>query len=106
MSALGTEFKYGIKMTPIDGIHLEDCDFEVTTYVYSNRQVTYKKGDAKHVQRIDEDSYKIIVYAEDAMKIGRGYVMAKITIHIPDNDYEDGFRTEVYNNLCTGETIT
>lgn len=106
MGALGTEFKYGIRMKPIDGIHLENCDFEITTYVFANRSVTYRKDDAIHVKKIDEDSYKIVVYAEDSIKIGKGKVMAKITIRIPDSDYEDGLRTEIYDRLCTGETIT
>jgi hypothetical protein len=106
MSALGTEFKYGLRLTPIDDVHLEDCDFEVETYVNANRRVMYRKGDVKHVQRIDADSYKIIVYAEDSRKIGSGKVMARVTIRIPDSDYDDGFRTEIYNDICTGRTIT
>lgn len=106
MNALGTEFKYGLRMGPIGDVHLEDCDFEVETYVSANRRVVYRKGDVRHVQRIDADSYKVIVYAEDAMTIGRGNVLAKVTIHIPDSDYDDGFRTEIYKSLCTGVTIT
>jgi hypothetical protein len=106
MSALGTEFKYGVRMTPIDNIHLEDCDFEVTSYVYTNKAVTYRKGDVKHIKRINEDSYKIIVDSEDSVKIGRGKVLAKISISIPDSDLEDGFRTEIYDEIWTGKTIT
>lgn len=106
MSALGTEFKYGVRMAPINGIHMEDCDFEVTSYVYTNKAVTYSKGDAKHIQRINEDSYRIIVDSEDSVKIGRGKVLAKILISIPDSDFEDGFRTEIYDKIWTGKTIT
>lgn len=106
MSALGTEFKYGVRMTPIDGIHLENCDFEVTSYVYTNKAVTYRKGDVKHIKRINEDSYKIIVDSEDSVKIGRGKVLAKISISMPDGDFEDGFRTEIYDKIWTGKTIT
>lgn len=106
MSAFGSEFKYGLRMTPIDDIHLDNCEFEVETYVFANRKVVYKKGDVKHIQRIDDDSYKIVVDAEDAVKLGKGRVMARVTIRIPDSDYEDGFRTEIYDRLCTGETIT
>lgn len=51
MGALGTEFKYGIRMKPIGDIHLENCDFEITSYVFANRSVTYRKGDAIHVKR-------------------------------------------------------
>lgn len=100
MGALGT-FKYGLRMEPIGDIHLEDCDFDITSYVFTNRSVTYRKGDSTHLKKIDEDSYKIIVTEEDAMKIGKGKVMAKVTIRIPDSDYEDGFRTEVYDRIWT-----
>lgn len=106
MSALGTEFKYGIRIQEIDGYRLEDYDFEVTTYVYTNKSVTYRKNDINHIKPLDTDSYKIIVPSEDAMKIGRGVVMAKVTCHIPDADFQDGYRTEVYDKLCTGVTIT
>lgn len=106
MSALGTEYKYGIKLPPIDGIHLSEMDFEVTTYVYSNKSVTFKKSDEKHIKMINEDSYKVIVDSESAIKIGKGKVLAKLTIHIPDLDFEDGFRTEIYDDLCTYQVIT
>ena len=89
----------------MDGIHLEDCEFEITAYVYTNKAVTYRKGDAKNLQQIDEDSYKVIVYSDDSVKIGKGKVLARLVIHIPDMDYEDGFRTEIYDGLWTGITI-
>ena len=101
MSALGTEFKFGVRVSQIDGVHLEDCDFEVSVYVYTNKSVLYKKSDDKHVKKMDEDSYKIIVTSDDALKIGRGRVLATLTIHIPDGDFEDGYRTEVYDKLDT-----
>jgi hypothetical protein len=106
MSALGTEFKYGIRIQEIDGYKLKDYDFDVTTYVYTNKSVTYKKGDTKHIKPIDDDSYMVIVPLDDAMKIGGGKVMAKVTCHIPDADFQDGYRTEVYDKLWTGLTIT
>lgn len=106
MSALGTEFKFGIRVTPIDEMHFDTFDFEVTAYVFENKSVTFKKSDRVHIQKIDQDSYKVVVDAENAMKIGRGRVMAKVEVYIPDADFEDGFRTEVYDKLWTGVTIT
>lgn len=105
MIALGSEYKYGITFPAIGNIHLDDCDFEVETYVYTNRSVTFKKGDEKHIQRMDADRYMVVVDKENALKIGRGVIMAKLTVHIPDGDFEDGFRTEVYDKLCAGWTI-
>lgn len=106
MSALGTEFKINVSADPIDGIHMAEYDFECTLYVYSNKSVTYKKGDEKRIKETDRDNYRIIVPAEDSVKLGKGEVMLKFTAHIPDSDFEDGFRTEVVDRICTGETIT
>lgn len=103
---LGTEIKYGIRIPPIDGIPMSSFDFEVETYVYQNRKVTYKKSDTQNVMPLDDDSYKIIVPKEDMLKIGRGVLLAKVTCHIPDNDFPDGLRTEVYDKLHTGWVIT
>lgn len=104
MSALVKEFKYGVIMTPLDDIHLDDCDFDIETYVYTNKSVTYHKGDENHLKPIDKDSYKVIVNSEDSVKIGKGRVMTKVTVKIPDADFEDGYRTEICN-LWTGITI-
>ena len=101
MVALGTEIKFGIRFPQIDGVHFEDCDFEVSVYVYTNKSVTYKKGDEKHIKKMDEDSYKVVMTSDDALKIGRGHILATLTIHIPDGDFEDGYRTEVYDKLDT-----
>lgn len=106
MSALGTEFKYGIKVQLQDGKHLKDCDFEVTTYVHSNKAVTFSKSDTTHIKPIDDDTYKVIIDSDSALTIGRGRIMAKIVIHVPDDpDYSDGRRTEIYSDLYTGWTI-
>lgn len=51
MAACGSEFKYGIKIKPINGVHLEDCDFEVSTYVNPNRSVVFKKKDEVHIKK-------------------------------------------------------
>lgn len=104
MSAI-SEYKYSIGFPPIDGIHLEDCDFEVKTYVYANKFVTFKKGDETHIKKIDADHYKVIVDKENSLKIGRGKVLAELTVHIPDGDFQDGYRTEVVRDMYTGWTV-
>jgi hypothetical protein len=105
MSALGTEYKYGIRMSPIGDIHLEECEFEVKTYIFSNKGVIFKKGDERHIKKIDADSYAVVVDKENALKIGKGVVVAEVTLHIPDADFDDGFRTEVIDGICTGIVI-
>lgn len=106
MSALGTEFKFMFTVEPRHGIQLSGCDFECTVYTYKNRTVTFQKSDEVHVKKLTDDSYKVVVDKENALRIGRGVVKMMLTIHIPDSDYQDGFRTEVYDDICTGVTVT
>lgn len=106
MLALGSEFKYGVTFPPIGDVHLENCEFEVQTYVQTNKYVTFKKSDEKHIQKIDADTYMVIIDKENALKIGRGAILSKLIVHIPDSDFEDGIRTEIYENCSTGWLIT
>ena len=105
MSALGTEYKINIHVEPVDGSTMDDFDFECILYVYSNRGVTFKKGD-EAVKRVDENNYIICVNSQDAVKIGRGTVKMKFTAHIEDADFPDLKRTEIVDNICTGVVIT
>lgn len=105
MSALGTEFKINVNVEPIDGSTMDDFDFECLLYVYTNKGVTFKKGD-EAVKRVDENNYKICVSSTDALKLGRGAVRMKFTAHIKDADFPDNIRTEIEDGICTGVTIT
>lgn len=105
MSALGTEFKINVNAEPIEGFHMSDYDFECILYVYTNRSVTFRKGDST-VKKTDDDNYRVIVNSEDCIKLGRGEVKLRFIAHIPDADFKDGYRTEIVDGICTGETIT
>lgn len=100
MSALGTEFKFIVELKPIDGLHMSDYDFECALYVYTNRKVVIPKS---KMIKVDDDRYKFVVNSIDAMRIGRGRINAEITAHIPDGDFDDGFRT-LKLLLCTDVT--
>ena len=91
MSVLGTEFKINVHIEPIDGMHMSEYNFECAFYVFTNKKVVIPKADMKIV---DDDNYIAIIDVEKAMKIGRGKVLVDITAHIPDSDFDDGFRTE------------
>lgn len=106
MSALGTEFKYGLRIEPIGDLHFDLFDFEVETYVFENKSIIYKKNDGIHIQKIDQDSFKVIVDEADAIRIGRGKVLAKVKVYIPDGDFIGGIRTEVYDKIWTKIIIT
>lgn len=105
MISFGSEYKYSVSIPPIGGTPLSALDFEVTTYVYTNKAVTYKKSDTEHVKKLNNDTYIIVIDTENALKVGRGNVLAKLTIHIPDGDFKDGYRTEIYDGLDTGWKI-
>lgn len=105
MSALGTEYKINVHVEPVDGSTMDDFDFECTLYIYTNKSVTFRKGD-EAVKRVDENNYLICVNSQDAMKIGRGSIKMKFVAHIPDSDFLDLRRTEIVDNICTGVVIT
>lgn len=106
MSALGTEFKINIHVEPIDGFTMDKCDFECFLYVYRNKGVIFKKGDAS-VKISEEGTDCIIcVSSSDAIKIGRGSVKLKFTAYVDDTDFPDNKRTEIVDGICTGVTIT
>ena len=102
MLSFGSEHEYEIRISPIMGIPLKDLDFEVSTYVYSNRAVTFKKTDTEHIKPVDNDTYMVVIDTENALKIGRGKEFAKITLHIPNNHFKDGIQTVILKELETG----
>lgn len=83
----GTEIKLNIHIDPIGKNTMDDYDF--TVEVFAAKSVTIPKGKAI---RVDKDNY--IVIADTGM-MGVGRIRCKVTAHIPDEDIEDGYRTEV-----------
>lgn len=98
MSAFGTEFKLNIHVEPIDGLHMSEYDFEVSVFVFTNKIAVIPKSKMK---KVDDDNYLVMITSDIGKQIGRGAVKMKFTAHIPDADFDDGFRTEV-EELCTG----
>lgn len=86
---IGTELKLNIHIEPIGGVSMSGYDWEVEVYCLAKNAVTIKKEDAVQV---DDNNYIILV---DTTKVGAGRVKCKITAYIPDEDFEDGIRTEV-----------
>ena len=95
---LGTELKLNINIEPMDSITMDDYDFEVEVYCSVKRIVTVLKKDAI---RIDENNYVILV---DTMETGAGDLKCRVTAYIPDEDFDDGLRTEVVG-IDTGINI-
>ena len=98
------EDKIVIHADPMDGIHLDEYDFEVDLYVYSNRKVTIKKSDDV-VKRVDRDNYTLSITSEMSEKMGHGRVLMDFIAFTPDADFPDGYRTTINEKICTTVTI-
>lgn len=86
---IGTELKLNVNIEPIGDITMDDYDFEVDVYCSQKRITTIRKSEAI---RVDDSNYIILVNTEP---LGHGDVKVKVTAHIPDDDFDDGLRTEV-----------
>lgn len=100
MSIIGTELKLNVSVEPMNGIHLAQCDFECEFFRRGNKSngvIVAKDAMIK----IDDDNYIARINSQD---IGVGPVMMTITVHVPDPDFDDGYRTE-RDTVWTGVTI-
>lgn len=86
----GTEAKININIEPIDGVTMDDYSFSVDIYCNPNGNIlSFKKND---LIRVDENNY---IARVDTTKLDTGVIKVKIMADIPDNDFSDGYRTEV-----------
>lgn len=87
---LGTVLKINVTAVLSGGLHLEDVDFECDFYSSNvgTKTLNVKKSD---MSRVDADNYLAIV---DTKEIGTGWYWCLLTVMIPDNDTEEGFRQE------------
>lgn len=95
---LGTELKLNIHIEPIDGLSMDNYDFNVDVYVSQRKVVSTPKQDCV---RIDQNNYIVRV---DTNVIGVGDITVKVVAQIPDGDFDDGIRTEVAQ-IQTGITV-
>lgn len=88
---VGSELKLNIHIEPMDGVTMDDYDFQVElmcgTFKKSNKII--RKEDAN---RVDSNNY-IICF--DTAELGAGSLKCKVTAYLPDGDFRDGKRTEV-----------
>ena len=90
---LGTELKLRVHVDPINDCQLQDYDFEIEVYT-NTVSVKYTKNDIQHIILPDENRDTCIILL-NTLDIGVGRVKVKITANIPDEDFIDGFRTEI-----------
>lgn len=84
---IGTELKFKVSIVA-DGFSMSDDDFSVEI-VRGDRRLLFEKDD---LVRDGDDFYCCF----DTAYFGTGYIQAIIRAYVPDDDFDDGIRTEVY----------
>lgn len=95
---LGTELKLNISIEPVDGLTMDDYEFQIEAYCTPRKTIVVQKSEAI---KVDSTNYIILV---DTSVVGQGDLKLKVTAHIPDGDFNDQLRTEVMV-VDTGLTI-
>lgn len=85
---IGTELKYLVEIDA-GGFSMVDDDFTVTIKRGSKQKV-FAKAD---LARDGEDKFYVCF---DSSEFGTGLIQAVVTAYVPDTDFPDGLRTEVY----------
>lgn len=86
------EEKININIEPIDGLHMDDYDFECAFYVSENRKVTVPKS---KMIKVDENNYLALITSDMRRAMGKGDLNVRIIVRLPDDDFDDGYRTDV-----------
>ena len=84
----GTELKFLIEIEA-GGFSMVNDDFTVTIK-RGTKQKVFAKAD---LARDAEDKFYVCF---DSAEFGTGMIQAVITAYVPDTDFPDGLRTEVY----------
>lgn len=94
----GTELKFNINIEPIDGITMSEYDFNAEFFTSAKSKLSVSKED---MIKIDDSNYVALV---DTDIFEKGMLYMQLTAYIPDADFPDGLRTEVYRQ-STGFVI-
>lgn len=85
---VGTELKFIVDIAA-SGFSMVDDDFTVTLRRGSTQHIFEKN----ELVRDEDDNFYVCF---DSAEFGKGVIDAIITAYVPDTDFDDGFRTEVY----------
>lgn len=89
---IGTELKINVHAEPVDGISMEAYDFYCDFYVIRGRFVRVPKSEMIY---IDKDNY---IATLDTREVGLGILRLRMTALVPDDNFADGYRTEVVDS--------
>lgn len=98
------EDKFFVHVAPMGDLHMSDYDFDIELYISSNRSVVLNKNNPLVVKK-DEDRYNVCITSEVSRKLGKGAVKLNFIAYIPDPDFPDGYRTSVFEDICTGVNL-
>ena len=89
---LGSDAKIEFTADLPDDLKLRDIDFEVKVVNVSakNKAKDYQKADC--IMTSDGAAYVLLIDTDD---FGIGRLMLRLTVHIPDTDYQCGTRKEI-----------
>ena len=95
---IGTELKYLLEISA-SGFDMDRDDFEITLK-RGSKSLNLKKSDlVVEDYTVVEDNISITKHhyyvCFDSAYFGSGIIAAIITAYVPDEDFDDGFRTEV-----------
>lgn len=90
---LGSDTKIQFTADLPDGLLLKDIDFSLKVInADTSHSEEYQKSDC--IMTGDGADYVVLV---DTEEMGVGTLMLRLTVHIPDSDYQSGTRKEVIN---------
>lgn len=100
---LGTTLKISASAIGTPSVNMSDCDFDIyawcsptdTEFVDMPSSSFVKKNKNECIP-IDSNTYSIEV---PTSIIGKGFVVCKLVLHVPDADCANGTRTEVMQGL-------
>lgn len=95
---VGTEFKILVRIEPIDGVHMEDMEFVCEFYTRLEAPQAVAKSE---MIKVDADSYIALVNTEG---MSPGALRNRITVDVPDRDFDDDYRREI-TDIPTGIKI-
>ena len=89
---LGSDVKIAFTADLPDGLLLKDVDFTVKVINMSEKNKGVEVPKADCIMTDDGASYVVLV---DSETLGIGTLMLRLTVYIPDTDYQSGTRKEV-----------
>lgn len=84
---VGTDLKYALSVSA-EGFSMIDDEFEVLLTCGKNQLLLHKEDLV-----VDKNDNYYVCFS--SLDLGPGIVTATVTAHVPDDDFEDGFRDEV-----------